>query len=194
MWNTPPLCSMFLLLTEWVDIWLGTDLNTKRFSKPQFQVPSNYPFAGCNSLQGHSTGEQNRKGSLQRRKKGIFPVFHLTRNSWKMCFPPETRSCFSHSRAEYFPLTSRLAKRWRAHAAEWEKSCPGLTPDLHGSSWGLQLCHLIVLSAGHQTLALDLRHSSKMYSPCLLSSSTGSRIPLQSEQKVLATRLGVPRP
>lgn len=162
MWNIPPLSSMFLLLTEWVDIWLGTDLNTKRFSKPQFQVPSNYPFAGCNSLQGRPTGEQNREGSSQRKKKNKkIQVFHLTRNSWKMCSPPETRSCLSHSRAEYFPLAGRLAKRWRAHAPEWVKSCPELTPDWHSSSWGLHLCHLIVLSARHWTLALDLRYSEQ---------------------------------
>ena len=78
-----------------------------------------------------------------------------------MCFPPETWSCLSHSRAEYFPLDSRLAKRWKSHAAERVKSCPQLTPDLHGSSRGLHLCHLLVLSAAHRTLALDLRYSKQ---------------------------------
>lgn len=157
MGNIPPLCSMFLLLTEWVDIWLGTDLNTKRFSKPRFQVSSNYPFAGCNSLQDRPTGGQNRGGSLQRKKK--FHVFHLRRISWKMCFSPETWSCLSHSSAEYFPLASRLARRWRARAAKWAKSCPELTPDLREKLLRAPRCHLIVLSASHQTLALHLRYN-----------------------------------
>lgn len=125
----PPLCSTLLFLTEWLDVWLGTDLNTKRFSKPWFQVPSNYPFAGCNSLQGRPTGEQNRGGPLQRKKYS--KCFTSQGILEKCASPQETWRCLSHSRAVFLSLADwqrghrlMLLGEWRA-APSWCWICTG---------------------------------------------------------------------
>lgn len=161
MWNIPPLCSMFLLLTEWVDIWLGTDLNTKRFSRPRFQVPSNYPFAGCNSLQGRPTGEQNRGGSLQRTRK-IYSKCFTSQGILEKCASPQSPGIVCLGRGLSIFLSLADWQRGGGLVLQSERrACPKLTPDLHRSSWGLHLCHLIVLSVTHWTLALDLGYSKQ---------------------------------
>lgn len=131
------LCS---LLTERVDVWLGTDLNTKRFSKPQFQVPSNYPFAGCNSLRGRPTGEQNRGGPSQRKKYS--KCFTSQGVLEKCASPQETWSCLSHSRAERFPLHWQTGKvvacscSWVSGAAlSWRQIFTGAPKGSSVATW-----------------------------------------------------------
>lgn len=170
MWNILCFCSVFLLLTEWVDIWLSTDLNTKRFSKPQLQeIIHLLGVTRCRVAQLQSRTEK----ALHKEKK--YSKWFTSQGTLEKCASLWRPGVCLIQGLGIFSSHSRLVKRWKACAAEWVKSILSWHWICMEVPEGCYQCCL------ERFLWLVSGTASRMYSPRLLYSSTGSKKSLQSQ-------------